>query len=269
MSDVEPIDAVLKVSGLVVSAAGEAGTSVEILHGVDLTVRRGSVLGIVGESGSGKTMLLRALLDLLPDGVTSDVKSSEFDGRDFAWNSSERLPFSMVFQDPLTAFNPLRRIGGHLLEVARRFRGLSRARARADVIDVLARVGVPDPERIYRQFPHELSGGLRQRALIAMALLANPVVLLADEPTTALDATIQAQILALLANLKNEQGLTTIIVTHDLSVVAALCDDVVVMKDGDVVETGRVDDVFAAPQHAYTRSLLDAVPDAGAGRSHD
>lgn len=237
------------------------GSVAHILHDVSVSVERGEVLGIVGESGSGKTMLLRSLMKILPQRAVPTWGSITFDDRDVtATFDRERLPLSMVFQDPLTSFNPLRKIGGHLVEVVKRFQGVSGGEARDRAAAALDQVGIPSPRRVLGQYPHELSGGMRQRAMIAMALLAEPELLVADEPTTALDATIQAQILSLLASLRDERGLTIMIVTHDLGVVAALCDRVVVMKDGVVVESGTVDEVFHDPQNDYTKKLLTAIP---------
>ena len=250
----------LEVRNLVVDVVPARGDRISILRGVDLTVERGTVMGVVGESGSGKTMLLRALMSILPQRAERSWSRAVVGGYDLTTASKERPRMAMVFQDPLTSFNPLRRIGGHLGEVVTRFQGLRGAAAQEASRDALQAVGIPNPERVLRQYPHQLSGGMRQRAMIAMALLAEPEVLVADEPTTALDATVQAQILALLHRLQQERSLTIVIVTHDLGVVAALCDRVTVMKDGKVVETGAVDDTFANPQHEYTRTLLAALP---------
>ncbi|GAA2986082.1 oligopeptide transport system ATP-binding protein [Microbacterium terrae] len=248
----------LRIDGLTVDLPAAHGTF-RVIEDQSLDVPVGAVVGIVGESGSGKSMLLRAITDILPDGSTRTWERAEFDGQPVA--DTARLPIAMVFQDPMTSFNPLMRVGAHLVEVARRQRRSSRADAKKRAIEALAAARVPDPERVFGRYPHELSGGLRQRAMIAMALLAEPRLLLADEPTTALDATVQAEILALLAQLRDERRLTIVIVTHDLGVVAAICDTVAVMKDGAIVERGPVDTVFAEPQHPYTRSLLAAAPD--------
>lgn len=263
-------DVLLRVDGLHVDLPGRTGGRVTVLDDVSFEVPRGRVVGIVGESGSGKTMLLRALMGILPDGAARRWDHVELDGRDVTETlPRHRLPAAMVFQDPMTSFNPLVRIGGHLTEVARRFQKAGRREATALAREALAAVRIPDPDRVLSRYPHELSGGMRQRAMIAMALLARPELLLADEPTTALDATIQAQILALLRTLQAERALTVLIVTHDLGVVAAVCDDVLVMKDGRIVEAGDVERVFRAPQHPYTRELLDAAPGAPAQREAD
>ncbi|MGF3054353.1 ABC transporter ATP-binding protein [Microbacterium sp. YY-03] len=253
----------LSISNLNVSIGQPDGSTAHILHDVSIAVDRGEVLGIVGESGSGKTMLLRALMKILPPRAVATMDAITFDDRDVSPTfKRERLPLSMVFQDPLTSFNPLRKIGGHLTEVVKRFQKVSGSVARERAAAALEQVGIPHAKRVLGQYPHELSGGMRQRVMIAMALLSEPEVLVADEPTTALDATIQAQILSLLSSLRESRDLTIVIVTHDLGVVAALCDRVVVMKDGRVVETGPVNDVFAAPQNDYTKTLLAAIPRA-------
>lgn len=266
---------ILDIRGVDVSIARRHAEPVHILHDVDFHIPTGTIVGVVGESGSGKTMLMKAIMNLLPPGARFSAASLEFDGATLptdaagarGWSrrrgggkASARLPISMIFQDPMTALNPLRRIGFHLDEVARRFAHLSPSAARSLSIQQLDRVGIDQPERRYRQFPHELSGGMRQRVMIAMALLSAPRLLIADEPTTALDVTIQAQILNLLKDLQAETGLSVAFVTHDLGVVAGLCDEVVVMSEGRIVERGGVEQIFAAPAHPYTRRLLDAVP---------
>lgn len=254
---------VLHISGLTIDLPTDSG-SFRVIEDQSLDVPAGGILGIVGESGSGKTMLLRAIMDILPEGANRTWSRIEFDGADVsARYDHSRLPISMVFQDPLTSFNPLARIGAHLVEVARRRGGASRRDARQLSIQALAAARVPDPERVFARYPHELSGGLRQRAMIAMSLLAQPRLLLLDESTTALDATVQAEILALIKQLQEERELTVVIVTHDLGVVAALCDTVAVMKDGEIVERAGVDALFRAPQHPYTQSLLAAIGDGG------
>ena len=254
-------DVLLSVSGLDVDLPGRTGGRVRVLDDVSFEVPRGRVVGIVGESGSGKTMLLRALLDILPEKATRTWRRVDLDGQDVTASlPRRRLPAAMVFQDPMTSFDPLVRIGTHLTEVVQRFQRVGRRQAESLAREALVAVRIPDPDRVLSRYPHELSGGMRQRAMIAMALLAQPELLLADEPTTALDATIQAQILALLRTLQSERALTVLIVTHDLAVVAAVCDEVLVMKDGRIVESGAVDRVFAEPRHPYTRELLDAAP---------
>lgn len=255
-------ESILSITDLNVAITPAQGEPFGVLQDVSLSIARGTTLGIVGESGSGKTMLLRAIMDLLPPRATRTWSEIQFDGVDVTDAfGRERLPISMVFQDPLTSFDPLRRIGAHLTEVVTRFQGVWGREARARAAVALAQVGLPDPERVLRQYPHELSGGMRQRVMIAMTLLSEPELIVADEPTTALDATIQAQILALFAALQRERGLTIMVVTHDLGVVAALCDRVIVMQAGRVVESGTVARVFEDPQDPYTRELLAALPE--------
>jgi ABC-type dipeptide/oligopeptide/nickel transport system ATPase component len=250
----------LRLEGLTIDLPAREGTF-RVIDGQSLEVPSGAIVGIVGESGSGKTMLLRAIKGILPEGATVSWERFDFDGAPV--DDTTSLPTAMIFQDPMTSFDPLMRIGAHLVEVVRRRRRIGRGAAKAAAIAALSAVRIPDPERVFGRFPHELSGGLRQRAMIAMSLLADPELLLADEPTTALDATVQAEILALLAQLRQERGLTIVIVTHDLGVVAALCDTVAVMKDGAIVERGGVDEVFADPHDPYTRALLAAAPARG------
>lgn len=256
----------LSIRALTVDIGGRDAKAppVRVLHDIDLEVPRGGIVGIVGESGSGKTMLLRSLMDILPE-RSHRTWSIAFDGHDVTADFGRpRLPVAMVFQDPMTSFDPLVRIGAHLVEVARRSQRVSRREARARALEALAAVRLPRPAQVFRQYPHELSGGMRQRAMVAMALLADPQLLVADEPTTALDATVQIELLALLRRLQAERDLTVVIVTHDLGVVAALCDDVVVMKDGRIVERASAADLFARPSHPYTRALLADAPGGAA-----
>jgi len=235
-----------------------------VVDGVSFDVAPGECLAIVGESGSGKTMTANALLGLSPGRVTADELL--IDGRDARsyrerdWRAVRGRTAALVSQDALVALDPLRRVGAEVAETVEvHGRGMSRAEVGRRVIQSLEQVAVPDAEVRARQYPHELSGGLRQRALIASALAAGPSILIADEPTTALDVTVQAQILALLADLKR-RGLAVLLISHDLTVVGRIADRVAVMKDGAFVETGPTAAVLANPQHEYTRALLAAVP---------
>ena len=237
------------------------------VDGVSLTLAPGEALGIVGESGSGKSVLGRTIMGLHTTGPTMQVTGSvHFEGRDVQrlaardlralWGSS----IAMVFQDPMTALNPVKKIGTHLTETLRKHRGLDRRRARDRALELLALVGIPDPARRLDQYPHEMSGGMRQRVVIAVALANDPTLLIADEPTTALDVTVQRQILDLLDRLRRELGMAVILISHNLGVVAGRTDRVAVMYAGRVVETAEARALFAAPQHPYTEALLAAIP---------
>jgi peptide/nickel transport system permease protein len=237
------------------------------LDGITLTIRPGEVTAIVGESGSGKTMLARSIIGLLPAPLDpSSSGSITFAGVDLRTLNDAQLRqlrgrrIAMVFQDPMTSLDPVQRIGRQLMEPLRLHLGLDRQAAREQAIALLEQVGIADPERRLRSYPHELSGGLRQRVAIAIALSCDPDVLIADEPTSALDVTIQAQLLDLLDRLRDERRLAVVLITHDLGVVASRADQVAVMYGGRIVEQAATSDLFAAPNHPYTVALLDAVP---------
>lgn len=225
-----------------------------LVKDVYLSIEKGSITGVVGESGSGKSLTMKTLMGILPENLSVSYDQLVFDGQSVE-NPSE-LPFAMIFQDPMTSLNPLRTIGFHLLEVIQKFDKSTPEDAKNKAIDMLKKVGITHPETRLSQYPFELSGGMRQRVMIAMALLAKPTVLIADEPTTALDVTIQLQILALLHQLKQEMDLTIIIVSHDFGVIASLCDAVLVMNHGQIVEQGTINDVFNHAQHPYTKRLM-------------
>ncbi len=240
---------------------------------IDLEVARGEVLCVVGESGCGKSVTAMALMGLLPEGAAEIPSGTlSFEGLDYDL-TRERLPadlrggaMAMIFQEPMTSLNPVFRIGDQIAETVLRHRGGTRAEAETRALDMLRRVGLPSPEARLRSYPHQLSGGQRQRVMIAMALANDPKLLIADEPTTALDVTIQAQILELIRDLQHEAGTGTIMITHDLGVVAEIADAVAVMYGGQVVETGPVAQVFDDPQHPYTIGLMESVPRlSGAG----
>jgi oligopeptide/dipeptide ABC transporter ATP-binding protein len=247
------------------SGRRHAADGQEIVHGIDLAVRPGETIGVVGESGSGKSVTMLALLRLLEDPLALTGGRVLFQGRDLASLGENELrelrgrDIAMVYQDPMTSLNPLMRVGDQVREVLL-VHGVHKAEAQERTLELFRRVGIPDPERTSRAYPHEFSGGMRQRIVIAMALALSPALLIADEPTTALDVTIQQQILALVAELKDELGMTTIWVTHDLGVVARLVDRVIVMYGGTIVEDAPVERLFAAPQHPYTRRLLASLP---------
>jgi oligopeptide/dipeptide ABC transporter ATP-binding protein len=249
------------------------------VDGVSLVLPDGASLGLVGESGSGKSMTLRAIMGLLPRAarvqagtvrVAGELAGAR--GRHTALRSSadrRRQRLAMIFQDPLAALDPVMTIGAQVAEAPRRVGGLSARAARERALDLLRLTGIPDPVRRYPSYPHELSGGLRQRVMIAVALSSDPAVLLCDEPTTALDVTIQAQILALLQDLRDTQGLALVFVTHDLAVVGQICDELAVMYAGRIVETGPAEAVLGTPRHPYTAALLASAIDVdsiGSGR---
>lgn len=258
-------DAVLSLRNLCVSLPGDDGP-VPVLRGVSLDVCRGEVVGLVGESGSGKSMTSLAGIGLLPAGaaVSGSIRcgKAELAGApESAWRGIRGPRIAMVFQEPGKALDPAMTVGRQLEETVRMHGHAGRRAAHAESIKLLARVGVPEPERRMKDYPHQFSGGMAQRVVIAIALACEPDILIADEPTTALDVTTQAQVLDLLIDLKNDLGLGILLVTHDLGVVADICDRAAVMYAGQVVETASVDDLFADPQHPYTRALLTATPD--------
>ena len=233
---------------------------------VSLTLDPGETLGIVGESGSGKSMTALSIMQLLPRAGRIAGGKIRFKGRELTDLSEDEMEsirgteIAMIFQDPMTSLNPVYRSGWQVGEPLRIHRHVDRRESIAAAVDLFKKVGIPDAKRRVDQFPHQFSGGMRQRAMIAMGLSTGPSVLIADEPTTALDVTIQAQILELLRTLNRDYGTATILITHNLGVVAGMCDRVVVMYAGRVVEQGTTDDVFAHPEHPYTWSLLRSIP---------
>lgn len=247
----------------------------ELVKGVSFTLRRGGVLGIVGESGSGKSLTCRAILGILPKHIELSGGSITLLGRDASvltpkeWIGLRGTNISAVFQDPASYLNPSIRVGKQVQEVLRVKKGLGRAEARRRTIELFEAVRLRDPEYVYQQYTHELSGGMLQRILIASAIALEPDILIADEATTALDVTVQAEILDLLSELKARTGLSLIVVSHDLAVVAQLCDEVLVMKDGDVVEQGPTRDILYAPKHEYSRLLISEHEQYGLERFLD
>jgi oligopeptide/dipeptide ABC transporter ATP-binding protein len=254
---------ILEVTGLTV---GLEGGAVPVLDDVDFEVEEGEILGIVGESGAGKTMTALSVLRLLP--VAARVVSGEIGYRGTnllalnakGMNAIRGGQISMIFQNPRASLNPLYKVEKTLGQVLAAHRGLKGAAARAAEIELLADVGLPDPVRVLGRNPHELSGGMCQRVMIAYAIASNPQLLIADEPTTALDVTVQLQIIELLARLRREHGLSLVLITHNLSVVAELCDRVIVMYLGRIVEEGPVLEIFDHPRHPYTHGLLASRP---------
>jgi peptide/nickel transport system ATP-binding protein len=259
-------DVLLRVSGLTIGFPAGDGYA-HAADGVDFEVAARETLGIVGESGSGKSVSLRALLGVVPrPGAVLGGQATWTDGRDLLTMPERALrevrgrEIAMVFQDPQESLNPVYSIGDQLIEVLTRRAGKPRREARQRAVALLDRVGIPSAQRRLRDYPHQLSGGMRQRVMIAIAIACEPALLLADEPTTALDVTIQDQILNLLADLQREDGMALILVSHDLAVIAQCCDRVAVMYAGRIVESGTVDEVLLAPRHPYTAGLLAAVP---------
>ena len=242
------------------------------VDGVSFDVRPGQTVGLVGESGCGKSVTSLAIMGLLPKRGNNVEGEATFEGTNLlaldekAMRERRGRDIAMIFQDPLSSLNPVVPVGLQVTEVLERHRGMSRRAAQPVARDLLKRVGIPDPDRRLKDYPHQMSGGMRQRALIAMALACNPRLLIADEPTTALDVTIQAQILALLKELVQETNTALVMITHDLGVVAGLCDEVNVLYAGRIVERGERHELFADPRHPYTNGLLASIPRLDAPR---
>ncbi len=242
------------------------GRSVQAVRGVSFHVEHKEILAVVGESGSGKSVLMKSIMGLMPDNAEVVADEIRFQEQELSTMTPEQLrkirgkEIAMIFQDPMTALNPLRTIGYHLVEVLKRHRKMNGKEAQKEAIEVLKQVGISSPEKRLMQYPHEFSGGMRQRALIAMALCCKPKLLIADEPTTALDVTIQAQILELLKTIQEENGMSVVLITHDLGVVASLSHRICVMYGGLIMEEGLTDEIFYAPKHPYTKALLRAIP---------
>jgi peptide/nickel transport system ATP-binding protein len=259
------VSALLEVSDLRVEFPTEDGT-VRAVDGVSYAVARGRTLGIVGESGSGKTVSSLTTMGLTRGQGARISGRIAFDGEDLLTLPEERMralrgdDLAMIFQDPLSALHPFYRVGWQLVEAIRAHRDVSKASARTRAVELLELVGIPDPHRRVDAYPHELSGGMRHRAMIAMALANEPKLLIADEPTTALDVTVQAQILALMSRLQRELGMAVVIITHDLGVVAEVADEIAVMYAGRIVELGSTEQIFSSPQHPYTWGLLQSIP---------
>ncbi|MBW4974790.1 ABC transporter ATP-binding protein [Roseovarius mucosus] len=262
--------ALLNIKNLTVKFATATG-SFTAVDGIDVHVDRGEVLAIVGESGSGKSVSMLAVMGLLPDTATITADEMTYDGRDISnLSSSERRhligrEITMIFQEPVASLNPSFTVGFQIEEVLRLNLGLSRDDARARALDLFRAVGIPEPETKINAYPHQMSGGQCQRVMIAIAIASNPRLLIADEPTTALDVTIQKQILDLLMKLQEDYGMALILITHDMGVVAETADRVVVQYQGKKMEEADVLSLFEAPQHPYTRALLSALPENATG----
>jgi peptide/nickel transport system ATP-binding protein len=258
-------EALLELRGLTVDFATDDGV-VHAVDGIDLALGRGRTLGLVGESGCGKSVTSLAIMGLLPPENSKVGGQVVFEGRDLLTLDAHLLRdlrgarLAMIFQEPMTSLNPSYTIGDQIIEAIQRHQDLDKAAARARAIEVLTLVRIPSPEKRIDDYPHKLSGGMRQRAMIAMALACGPQLLIADEPTTALDVTIQAQILDLMRGLRRDTGTAIILITHDLGVVAEMADDVAVMYAGQIVERAAVRDLFARPEHPYTVGLLGSIP---------
>ena len=248
--------------------------TVYAVNDVSLEVRRGHTLGIVGESGCGKSVTAHSILQLLPSngriagghvrfapqpgGQVLELEKMSRTGREIRAVRGQQI--SMVFQDPMSSLNPVYTIGSQIMENLRLHEKISRADGKERIIELLRQLGIPEPEQRYGEYPHQFSGGMKQRVMIAIAMICNPSLLIADEPTTALDVTIQAQILRLMRRLRSEHGTSIILITHNMGIVAEACDEVAVMYMGRVVESGTVQQIFSAPRHPYTRALLRSVP---------
>lgn len=259
--------AVLTVDDLHVSISGT-----EILRGVSFEVERGKTLGVVGESGCGKSMTGKALMGMLPRGGKVTRGSMVLDGKDLTalgkrdWLDVRGQEIALVMQDPFTSLNPVMRVGDQIAEVYQIHQKMGKADARAKAVEMLRKVGVPSPEASARKYPHQMSGGQRQRVVIGIAFASKPKVLIADEPTTALDVTLQAQILRLLQERQKEEGTGVVIISHDIGVIASVADEIAVFYAGRVVERGSATSVLRTPQHPYTRALLAAIPTMGMER---
>ncbi|MFT9423633.1 MAG: ABC transporter ATP-binding protein [Acetobacter syzygii] len=261
-----PVNApLLEVQNLCVSFATR-GQMIPIVENISFSIGEQEILGLVGESGSGKSVTAMALMGLIDAPGVRITGMARFKGQDLLAMSGKQLrtlrgqEIAMIFQDPMTAFTPVYTIGWQIDEQLRVHQKLSRRQARARTVELLGEMGVPDPLNTANRYPHQLSGGLRQRAMIAMALSCNPSLLIADEPTTALDVTVQAQILDLMRNLRKTYGSSVLLITHDMGVVAETCDKTLVLYSGRVAETGTTQALFAHPQHPYTAALLASIP---------
>lgn len=259
-------ETLLEVKNLVTQFKVDDGI-INAVDGVSFKIQKGKTLGIVGESGSGKSVTSLSLLRLIQNPGRIWGGEITFNGKNILAMSEKEMrhirgnEIAMIFQEPMTALNPVFTCGEQIEEAIRVHQtGLTKAEQKAKTIEMLKLVGIPAPEKRYGEYPHQLSGGMRQRIMIAMALSCNPQLLIADEPTTALDVTIQAQILDLMRNLIKKLNASMILITHDLGVVASMCDEVAVMYAGRIVEYGTVEDIFYRPQHPYTRGLLDSIP---------
>ncbi|WP_245698267.1 ABC transporter ATP-binding protein [Sporosarcina ureilytica] len=269
-------DVVLKVKNLKTYFHTSRG-KVKAVDGVDFEVKRGRTIGLVGESGCGKSVTSLSIMGLLPKSLAK-IEEGEinFNGVDLTKKSENALrkirgnEISMIFQEPMTSLNPVFTIGEQLSEPLKQHTSLNKKEMKERIIEILTLVGIPRPESVYSEYPHQLSGGMRQRVMISLAMICNPRLLIADEPTTALDVTIQAQILELIKEIRDKQNMSIILITHDLGVVAEMCDEVIIMYAGKVVEKADIRTIFDSPKHPYTQGLLKSRPGMSAsGRKQD
>ena len=258
---------ILEVSNLSVKFSSKE-SSITAVNSISFSIKKGKTLALVGESGSGKSVTALSILKLLPYQIASHSSKSsiQLKGREIMKMDSNEIrsvrgdSISMIFQEPMTSLNPYQKVGVQIQEVLMVHKGMRRKQARTNVIDLLKKVHIPDPELKADSYPHQLSGGQRQRVMIAMALSNDPDLLIADEPTTALDVTVEKSLLELLKGLQMQMGMSILFITHDLNIVKKFADEVAVMKEGEIVERGIVDNVFSSPQHSYTQKLLDSLP---------
>lgn len=242
------------------------GIKIEAVRGISFHVDKSEILGVVGESGSGKSMTMKSILGIVPRNAKIEQGEIFFEGKDLLRISKKERSsikgrdLAMIFQDPMTALNPIKKIGSHLEEVIIRHKKMNRKDAKKIAIEMLTKVGISTPQKRLDEYPHEFSGGMRQRVLIAMALSCGPKLLIADEPTSALDVTIQAQILELIRSLQKKEDMSVILITHDLGVVASLCSRIIVMYAGMIMEEGTINEIFYSPKHPYTKALLNSIP---------
>lgn len=259
------METLLKVDDLSVSFQTDDGL-VNVLNKIHFEVKEREIVGVVGESGCGKSMMSLALMRMIPKPGKIVGGSIQFEGNEMTtltekeYRSLRGSKISMIFQDPSKALNPVYTVGDQILETIQEHMAVSKQEAKKKTLEILEKVGIPNPNRVFRAYPHELSGGMKQRIMIATALVCSPKLLIADEPTTALDVTIQAQILELMREMRNVIDTSIILITHDLGVLAEMCDRVVVMYAGEVIEENNVYDLFASPKHPYTKGLFDSIP---------
>lgn len=268
------VQTVLEIDKLKVGINDDDGKKVSIVNGISFSLNKGETLGIVGESGCGKSMTSLSLMGLLPPGVEWQDGSITTEGLNFKnfkksdWRKIRGKRLAMIFQEPMSSLNPVYTIGKQIMEMILSHEKVSKQGARARALEMLKLVGIPRPEQVLDEYPYQLSGGMRQRVMIAIALSCNPEILIADEPTTALDVTIQAQILDLMKKLQDQLHMSIVLITHDLGVVAEMCDRVIVMYAGEIVEESFVVDLFDHPKHPYTKGLLSSLPDVNVQKEY-